>query len=967
MRKLKTLLLSAALLLTAGNVWAQQVTTADGFSNEKVYTIKTPNSGRGDWTITADKTKLTTTVQRTDAPDADKLFAVLTFEGFEGRVIYSPSAKKFLYHIGGKDANNVGLTEGKTHAWEFREGTWNGYTGLLVKKAGEDFFVNSNGSSTIVMNDWGNPDAGDCMQINPVDDFSAADYAEAKEIFFKEQTTLKYEIYFNGTKVAESADVDAVVGTAPALPDAMKRDYCAYTYTSSAIQSGQTTERVDATWSGPFVISADVASAHWYNMTVRNADTFVGYDATSNPNVKTAASSAKPDQLWAFLGDPYNGVTLVNGSNTSLTLGYQDSPEGMNLSADNEIKWLPQVSGNRTNGFYLKNSNTGKRPNHRTGTGFLLNWDGADAGSTFVVEEPRVEVTYILKYNDAVIGSVTTGAALGQAAALPAAEQRDYCEYAYNPQTITVGTTEVEVTVTWTGPALSADLATANWQNLAIRGNWYVTSDNVDGDGALKTVNANALGLVEDAYQWALVGDPYHIQVFNKAKTDNFGYSDEEKVNGGVPAFQSATSYWTVKPSTGSIANSFLLTVPGTNLQINQFGGAGGSLKFYNFGGTNDDGSAFTIFDVPTDFSTYVADLAPYFEATGYFSVKDEVKNAAGWNADLKTACSFEQYKALRDAVDALTSDSYIYPETGYYRIRSKYYEGEYMGLKAATLYGNYKADADIQGAPTVIKLNRNGNQYSLQVQGKYVQAPSQSTSVALIDANEVFFTPAIPKAGVVGFSATDNDATYSCLHRRAAGDIVGWVLNADASHFILEDAASISVAVSAAGYATLNVPFAVTIPSDVKAYTGKINGNYLLLNEVSGTIPANTAVVLAADQGSYTFNITADVAAIDNDLQGTLTEAKPDGALTLQVIDEAIGFYTFDGTAIGANKAYISLPGNGNDVKALTLQFSEVDAINSPSRDSADQGSIYNIAGQRVQNAQRGIYIRNHKKVLVK
>lgn len=93
MRKLKTLLLSTALLATAGSAWAQQVTTADGFSNEKVYTIKTPNSERGDWTITADKTKLTTTVQRNDAPAEDQQFAVLTFDGFEGLVIYSPSAK----------------------------------------------------------------------------------------------------------------------------------------------------------------------------------------------------------------------------------------------------------------------------------------------------------------------------------------------------------------------------------------------------------------------------------------------------------------------------------------------------------------------------------------------------------------------------------------------------------------------------------------------------------------------------------------------------------------------------------------------------------------------------------------------------------------------------------------------------------------------------------------------------------
>lgn len=836
------------------------------------------------------------------------------------------------------------------------------------------------------MNGWGTADQGDCMQINPVADFSAADYDEAKDIFFKELTTMKYEIYFNGNKVAESAEVEAVVGSTPALPETMKRDFCAYTYQSATIQSGQTAERVDIVWNGPFVVSADAASAKWYNMTVRNADTFVGYDTTSDPNVKTGASNAKPNQLWAFLGDPYSGISIINGANTGLTLGYQDSPEGMNLSAENEIKWFPQVSANRTDGFYLKNSISGQRPNHRTGSGLLLNWDGADAGSTFVVEDPRVEVTYIIKYNGTVIGTVNSGVVLDQEAALPASEKRDYCEYTYAPQTITAGITEVEVNVTWNGPtALYADRASvANWQNLSIRGNWYVTSSNVDADGALKTVNANALGLVEDAYQWAFVGDPYHIQLFNKAQENNFGYSDAAKENGGVPAFQSATSYWTIKKSTSTIAGSFMLTVPGTNLQINQFGGEGGSLKFWNFGGTADVGSAFTIFDVPTDFSTYASDLAPYFEATGYFSLKDEVKTAAGWNASLKTTCTFEQYKKLRDAVDALSyPDSYIVPETGYYRIRSNYYAGEYIGLKATTLYGNYTATADIQGAPTVVKLTRNGNQYSLQVQGKYIQAPTNSTPVGLSDANEVFFTPAVPKAGVVAFSNTTSDATYSYLHHRGAGDVVGWVLGADASHWVLEDATSITVNISDAGYATLNVPFAVTIPDGVKAYTATTDGKALTMDEVtSTTIPAGTAVILEGNGGDYTFVIAAanTDAAISSDLVGNYTESTVSvGNYVLQK-QEKVGFFQVqdEPKAIKANRAYLSVP-SGSPVKAFYFGDAE-DAIGAIDNGhlTMDNAEIYNLAGQRVKKLQRGVnivrstqrgasHLKNGKKVLVK
>ena len=259
---------------------------------------------------------------------------------------------------------------------------------------------------------------------------------------------------------------------------------------------------------------------------------------------------------------------------------------------------------------------------------------------------------------------------------------------------------------------------------------------------------------------------------------------------------------------------------------------------------------------MPTDFSSYVSDLAPYFEATGYFTLKDDVKTAAGWDAALKTTCTFEQYKKLRDAIDALTyPDSYIVPETGYYRLKNNNYNS-YMGLKAVSVYGNYTADADVNGAPTILKLTKNeDSEYSIAIQGKYLGALQQSQYVPTSPDGVAFFKPGILTPGNVSFSVSGEGFTY--MHCAEEGPVVGWVLNADASLWTLEDATSINVAVSDAGYATLNVPFAVTIPEGVTAYTGKVNGSYLTMNEISSTIPANTAVVLKADEGSYTFNVS--------------------------------------------------------------------------------------------------------------
>ena len=175
-------------------------------------------------------------------------------------------------------------------------------------------------------------------------------------------------------------------------------------------------------------------------------------------------------------------------------------------------------------------------------------------------------------------------------------------------------------------------------------------------------------------------------------------------------------------------------------------------------------------------------------------------------------------------------------------------------------------------------------------------------------------------------------------------------------------------VNVTAAGYATFYIDEATTIPEGVTAYTGKVNaetGN-LTLTPVEGVLPANTAVVLEATEGTYAFDGTADAAAItDNDLQGTLEAiSTPSGALTLQVIDDQIGFYTFTGETIPANKAYLVL---GSEVKGLSLSFGETDGVTSIATELPEGENIYNLAGQRVSKATKGIYIINGRKVVVK
>ncbi|MBQ2778738.1 MAG: leucine-rich repeat domain-containing protein, partial [Bacteroidaceae bacterium] len=129
------------------------------------------------------------------------------------------------------------------------------------------------------------------------------------------------------------------------------------------------------------------------------------------------------------------------------------------------------------------------------------------------------------------------------------------------------------------------------------------------------------------------------------------------------------------------------------------------------------------------------------------------------------------------------------------------------------------------------------------------------------------------------------------------------------------------SLVVSAAGYATLYLGTAVEIPAGAEAYTAnRIEGDYLKMQAVEDVIPANTAVIIKAEEGTYSFAYSDETPeAVDgNLLRGTLTDTyiKPASAQTAYVlskVDGVVGMYRAklkaDGTfKNNANRVYMLL-----------------------------------------------------------
>ena len=502
--------------------------------------------------------------------------------------------------------------------------------------------------------------------------------------------------------------------------------------------------------------------------------------------------------------------------------------------------------------------------------GIVINsWMNADAGNQYYMVEaadfdpatalkaldaqfhPAVSVVYVVndEFGNTIFTSdpepVDEGATISE---LPEKYQRTFYTYRPQPVQATEANTPVPVTAIWNGPfKLSADFENANWYDMAMRGTWYVTSDVKDGDGAYKTQNANTMGLVEDSYHWAFIGDGYNgFKIINKAAGEgfSFGWTDASKTNAGIPTImEDGEGYhaWKIVASTNTSvpANSFCLNVPGTNLYINQYGGAGGSVKFWDSANNvGDPGSAFTVFDIPTDFSSFVVDeIAPAMDATGYFAFTDEAKAAIGYDESKKTECSFEDYKTIKENMAAAMEDisNFVLPETGVYILTNKNYPNKgIMGMDPndANMYGDYAKIKDTRNYVTLTKVG--DGIYTISMMGKYAPATVAQSTPVVASTEPGNYTVVITTPGYAAFQA-NTEEQYSALHRRSEGDLVGWEPAADASMWTATKATSIELTVGESGYATAYLPFAV---------------------EVGKTISVPAAI------GTWTFDDTTDLMA---------------------------------------------------------------------------------------------------------
>ena len=191
---------------------------------------------------------------------------------------------------------------------------------------------------------------------------------------------------------------------------------------------------------------------------------------------------------------------------------------------------------------------------------------------------------------------------------------------------------------------------------------------------------------------------------------------------------------------------------------------------------------------------------------------------------------------------------------------------------------------------------------------------------------------------------------------------------------WFIEEVTNLPVSVSAAGYATLYAPVALTIPVGVEVYTVAFEDGKAKLTPITETIPANTGVVIEATEGTYNFAITTTDATATTALTGNVATANVDADATAYILGkgtQGVGFYKLNSTerTIKGGRAYYVAPA-GEATQAVAFLFdntvTSIDAIKDALNEA--KGAIYDLTGRKVTNAVKGgIYIKNGKKFIVK
>lgn len=361
------------------------------------------------------------------------------------------------------------------------------------------------------------------------------------------------------------------------------------------------------------------------------------------------------------------------------------------------------------------------------------------------------------------------------------------------------------------------------------------------------------------------------------------------------------------------------------------------------------------------------------FDADKYYTIESAQAAAAGVEVGLfesyTTLGSDDRYTARWKALAGVPS-MWKFTQCGTVEVngenRAQYYvQALNSGLYLPTLSFNAATTLAEEGSAGVYELEDGPNSQN---------AANIAATFAIKDYNDdrrdfVLLTAQGSGGGVPDWTAENAEGRIASYKDVNQG--VNWYLR---------PATSVSVTVpEGSPYATVSLPFAVTLPAGLEAYVGaEVSGSEIALTPVGGdVVPANCPVVLVADNaGAYDLTIAygdeTDAPAA-NSLSGTLdpvTVGADETAYIMTSGTHGVGFYKItsaDDRTIPANKAYY-VPAAESTSDALTFRFGPAVGIDNVTEAPAADETYYDLQGRRVLYPAHGVYVKgNGEKVYIK
>lgn len=709
------------------------------------------------------------------------------------------------------------------------------------------------------------------------------------------------------------------------------------------------------------------------------------------------------------------------------------------------------TEANYTNGFRLQ-ALTNENANLNDVNGSLGYWtDGGsktDAGSTFTIEGGAVSCTdYVI---NKVVATNTANNEVITVNNLSVTEKltgktgdKLLCNTFFTTSDGSYDSSTKTFTVNYTPTASApyqlsslADNGVMHWQVIRTRNdanpikNCYLklNGDNIQSrNNAIDRTSLSSIRTFTETNEnyWAIVpaGNFNQFYLVNKADQTKKAYLANE--DQGTAVTMSATNatgfYLNAQPTFSGITGGF--TIQPNNSNNHAIGDHGDSkLCYWNNRGEselNDAGSIFYLVDLLADCKSVASATSSY---VGGFSAQ----SISALNAT--TACDgfFTKYDEL---LASTGNDVYVTPEeNALYRIT-------FNRCNAVAAATNAVADADgnvqngsgdspqerllalirntVNTPSALVRFHQNGDNYTIEdVNSGYyygfyynddrmflVPATNQKGQFTIVNN----FNGIPSYVGLKETSVSDDTKRFlwSCgsyesevfdnhpYVRFHSGINANNTAEAEAGCVLrIQKVTTYPVSISDAGYASLCLPFSVTLPeSGLTAYKvtaiNRDNNNEMNLESVGNTIPAGEPVILQGAAGNYTLTINADngTKVTGNILTGATVKrtgiSEDYYALAKKTIDETetVAFFRVSTTNMPANKAYLlkkNIPAQAVNAAMFMFNFDgnggEVTDINTATKAETESNVYYDLNGRRVLYPSHGIYVKgNGQKVFIK